>query len=95
MKKLMVIFVLTALLSGCLNEERTYYQEKKPNNSITLYSDGTYKLISNGYVWTGEYEEDENRVILKMNPPLPSMVGEKHGDNLTDPDGDNWIKKTA
>ncbi len=93
MKKMVVILILVALLSGCIGEERTYYQEKKPNNSLVLHSDGTYKLISDGYAWTGDYEENENTVILKMSPPLPSLVAEKHGDYLTDPDGDKWIKK--
>ena len=93
MKKIIVILILVALLSGCVGEERTYYQENKPNNSLVLHSDGTYQLISNGYVWTGDYEENENTVILKMSPPLPSLVAEKQGDNLIDPDGDKWIRK--
>lgn len=53
MKKLMLILILAALLSGCIEEDRTYYQEIKPNNSLVLHPDGTYKLISNGYAWTG------------------------------------------
>ena len=93
MNKLMVILILVALLSGCLNEERTYYQEKKPENALTLHKDGTYTMVSEGYVWAGKYQEDEEKVILIFEPPLPSIIMKKQGQNLTDPDGTLNIRK--
>lgn len=93
MKKVIVILIVAALLSGCLNEERTYYQEKKPENALTLHTDGTYTMVSEGYVWEGKYQEDEEKVILMFEPPFPSIIMKKQGQNLTDPDGTLNIRK--
>ena len=82
MKKLMVILILAAVLSGCLNEERTYIAKGDEKNIIVLKTDSTYEWSAEGYLWTGEYEEDTDSVILKLSPPLPSIKFEKSGTNL-------------
>ena len=81
MKKLIVILILAVLLSGCIGIERTYYNEDNPNNTFTLKTDGTYQLISEGYVWTGKYEESKDTLILHLDSPLPSVVLQKSGKN--------------
>ena len=93
MKKIIVILILAALLSGCIGEERTYYDQKKPENTLTLHPDGTYTLVSEGYVWTGKYQENDVEVILEFESPLPSIIMKKQGRNLTDPDGTLNIRK--
>lgn len=81
MKKLIAIMILATLLSGCIEKERRYYNEDNPNNTFTLKTDGTYELISEGYVWTGKYDESENTLILHLEPPLPSVILNKNGKN--------------
>ncbi len=81
MKKMILIFILVALLSGCIGKERTYYNEDNPNNTFTLKTDGTYQLVSEGYVWTGKYDESENTLILHLESPLPSVVLQRNGKN--------------
>ena len=81
MKKIILLLILMALLSGCVEEERTYYNEDNPSNTFTLKSDGTYQLISEGYMWVGKYDENEDTLILRMDPPLPSVVLQKNGKN--------------
>lgn len=81
MKKLMVILILVALLSGCVGKDQTYYNTDNPNNTFTLKSDGTYQLVSEGYIWVGKYDESEDTLILRLDPPLPSVVLYKNGKN--------------
>lgn len=82
MKILIIISILIALLiSGCVGEERTYYNEDNPNNTFTLKTDGTYQLTSEGYVWVGKYDESEDTLILRLEPPLPSVVLHKNDKN--------------
>jgi hypothetical protein len=81
MKKVIVILILVALLSGCIDKERSYYNEDNPNNTFTLKTDGSYQLVSEGYVWIGKYDESEDTLILHLEPPLPSVVLNKNGTN--------------
>jgi len=64
-------------------KERTYIAEGDKENIIVLKPDGKYEWSAEGYQWTGEYEEDKDSVILKLTPPLPSVIFEKSGTNLT------------
>ena len=81
MKKVIVILILVALLSGCVGGERTYYNEDNPDNTFTLKTDGTYQLVSEGYLWVGKYDESEDTLILRLDSPLPSIVLQKNGKN--------------
>ncbi len=82
MKKMMVILILVALLSGCVGKERTYKDSPNSSDYLTLKPDGTYELYARGYLWTGEYEEDKDSVILKLSPPLPSIRYQKSEKKL-------------
>lgn len=98
MKKaiVIVILILAALLSGCVETERIYYSQDVPEDTLTLKTDGKYQLTVEGRMWTGEYEESKDTLILHMQPPFPSFVLQKEGENwrYTDNDGtDLWIPK--
>ncbi len=83
MKKMIVLLILVVLLSGCVGKERIYIAEGDKENIIVLKPVGKYEWSAEGYLWTGEYEEDKDSVILKLTPPLPSVIFEKSGTNLT------------
>lgn len=96
MKKLMVILILVALLSGCIDKERIYYNQDVANDTLTLKTDGKYELIVEGRMWIGEYEESEDTLILRMQSPFPSFVLHKEGENWRYTNGkstDLWIPK--
>jgi len=61
MKKVIMILILTALLSGCVNKDRTYYNEDNPNNTFTLKTDGTYQLVSDS-----PFKDDRKSAIYRL-----------------------------
>ncbi len=93
-KILMILILMIALFSGCVNNGKTVYFSKKSNDTITLYNDNTMTdSYSNGTV-AAVYRIDGDYLLMTF-PPFGTVVKRKISGNtlIDEKDGETWVKQ--
>jgi hypothetical protein len=82
-------------MSGCVESNtKTVYYSKEYNETIKLYSDGTFIFIGDSS-YSGTYMVEENHIILKFVAFGLVVDLIKEGNKLTDPKkGEIWVLTT-
>jgi hypothetical protein len=97
MKKIIIVFLIAVMLSGCIGTESitgTYlesyntsdYFPRHMQETLTVYPDSTFLLkISDGEVYSGVVRKEGNEYIFTA--PLLSFSAKLDHGNLTNDDG--------
>ena len=80
-----VLLVLLLLITGCSSGLSGEYTDENGLMSYEFQSDGKVFMKMMGMQFAGEYEIDENKVIVKG--PNGNLVFEREGDILKGPMG--------
>ncbi len=93
-KYAIIVFVLIAIaLSGCVSSDKTVYENKTLNETITLYKDNTMIISSPKDNLSGTYKIDGDKVITVFPPFGTTLIFTKTGNKLiyTDEKGNQAI----
>ncbi len=92
-KILMILILMIAIVSGCVNNGKTVYYSKKSNETITLYNDNTLTSSYPSGAISGVYRIDDGYLIATF-PPFGTVVKRKiSGKSLVDEkDGETWVR---